>query len=149
MRRIEYPVLTDILGGDATASDDGIRVRHAHAPEPTDLAELIHSDWPAFRRTRTVLVETGAADESDPDIEALNRLVAHGVRVIGAGPRPLRSPAPLAFLYERDFPRAAVASIYALSAGQTIILITRTDDSIRRLHPLLAHAFSWRRAWRE
>ncbi|HEX8524367.1 MAG TPA: hypothetical protein VF669_19080 [Tepidisphaeraceae bacterium] len=141
-------VLVDVLAQVPEAVEDRVEVRHVRAAEPGELAALIAGGWQQVSRARTVVVDAARIPLDRADVVALSRLATVGVRVVIARSTGGLGFAPLLVLHERDFARAAVASIYALGEGQTALLVT-PDTDVSALRGLARHALRWRASWQE
>ena len=136
----------EIVGGGAP---EQVEVWHAYAEAPGDIAALDAADRRAFRQSRTIVVDAARLELSADDVAALSYAAAAGVRVVVAARRPVGGFAPLLVLHEATFGRALSASVYALEAGESLLVISpQSPDSPRVLAPV-RHAVRWRGAWAE
>ena len=136
--------LSDLLG----SSEDPIGVWSAPVSGSGRLAAIILQAWDAFSRARTIVVDAGGLTLDASDVRALSRAATMGVRVVIAGSSGFLGFAPMMVLYEPDFARAAIASIYALGPAQSAILVSAAADA-PKLTGIVRHAMRWRASFHD
>jgi hypothetical protein len=136
--------LVELTSGLSESAADAIRAAHAVIQFSGDLARVIDQHFSEISKSRTVLIDAGCLSFSEADRSAIVRLASMGVRIILVAPQPERGFAPMLVLHETEMARALVASLYTLSHGQKLVVMTAPSPDRNALRGLVRHALRWR-----